>query len=110
MIHQTVFDRLTARGRSNLHGRCGLAVVFVGLFAITAGAYADDRGTDYPRAAPPPPAASATGQLPRAQSIAVPQTRPDSGRVVDRLYEELMHWAPPACSPTSTLASIASGC
>ena len=111
MIHQIVFDRLTAHRRSNrFYGRCGFAVALVGFFAITAGAYADDRGTDYPRAATQPLAASTTGQLPRAQSIAVPQTRPDSGRVVDRLYEELMHWAPPACSPTSTVASIASGC
>ena len=111
MINRIVFDRLTAQGRSNrFYGRCGFAVALVGFCAITAGAYADDRGTDYPRAATQPLAASTTGQLPRAQSIAVPQTRPDSGRVVDRLYEELMHWAPPACSPTSTLASIASGC
>ena len=111
MIHQIVFDRLTAHGRSNrFHGRSGLAVVLVGLFAITAGAYGGDRETDYPLAAVPPPAASTAGQPPRAQSIAVPQTRPDSGRVVDRRYEELMHWAPPVCSSSPTVASIAGEC
>jgi hypothetical protein len=62
MTHQIVFDRLAAHGRSNrFYGRCGFAVALVGFIAITAGAYADDRGTDYPRAAPrrrphPPPA------------------------------------------------------
>ena len=38
MIHQIVFDRLTAHGRSNrFYSRCGFAVALVGFFAITAG-------------------------------------------------------------------------
>jgi len=31
-------------------------------------------------------------------------------RVVDRLYEELMRWTPPACASTSTDGSKTSGC
>lgn len=31
-------------------------------------------------------------------------------RVVDRLYEELMRWTPPACASTSTDGSKTGGC
>jgi hypothetical protein len=49
-----------------------------------------------------------------AQPSAPPDTKLDylaaHGRMVDQLYEELMRWTPPGCSPGSTDASRAGKC
>lgn len=87
------------------------AAAAVGFFAISASASGGDLQTGYPGASTVPlHAAPPAHGSPKAQPIALPPAKPDRGWVVDRLYDELMHWAPPGCSSTSTVASMAGGC
>ena|SRR6516164_2137365 len=110
MIQRILSERPAANRRSRrLSRRGGLAAIAAVFFAVTTSANGGDRGMNVPGTLVP--SAVPAGQLQRAHPVAVPQTQPDhDGRVVDQLYEELMHWVPPVCSASATAASLASGC
>jgi hypothetical protein len=98
-------------------GRCHFALMAVsaGFFAISVSSFGADLGTGYSTVTAVPSGAAPAGRrtIP-AHPIDPPDAKPDRSahhaRVVDQLYEELMHWTPPACSSTSSRASVAGAC
>jgi len=98
-----------------LIGRCALAAVGAGFFAISIGAFGADLGTAYSTAMTvPSPAAPAGRRLMPARPIVPPDAKPDpSGRrarIVDQLYEEIMRRSSSECSSARNNASMAGAC
>ena len=90
-------------------GRCALAAIGAALGAISVSAFGADLATGSSQAI-------RTEHRPiTAQPSALPDTKLDHlaaahAPIVDRLYEELMHWTPPGCSSTSNHASMGGAC
>jgi hypothetical protein len=90
-----------------------LITVSVGFVAASVGSFGADPGPGYtPAIAVPSDAAPAARQPLPTHPIDPPDTNPDRylqhARMVDRLYEELMHSS--ECFLASSNASITSGC
>ena len=101
-----------------VHGaleRCVFAAIGLSLAATSIGALGADLTTGSSRPTTVPSQVMGTGH----QSMtAPPSVRPDSklnylasrSRTIELLYEHLMRSTSPACSSTSTFASMAGGC
>jgi hypothetical protein len=95
-------------------GRCALAAIGAGLYAIANNAFGADLATGSPRSITGPAQATRREHRPIAALPSAPtDTKLDylatHARMVDQLCEELMRWTPP-CSPASTDASMAARC
>jgi hypothetical protein len=89
-------------------GRCASAAIGAALGAISVSVFGADLATESSQAI-------RTEHRPiTAQPSALPDTKLDHlaahAPMVDRLYEELMHWTPPGCSSTSNYASMGGAC
>ena len=92
-----------------------VAAVGAGLFVISVNAFGADLGASPSTATGvPPPLAPAGRRLMPARLIDLPDTTPDRSaqraKMVDQLYEELMHWPLPRCSSTPNDASMPGAC
>jgi hypothetical protein len=110
---------LTSRAARGILRRCALAAIGVSFGAISISAFAVDPATGSSRSITVPSQVTRPDHRPTTvQPSALPDTKLDylatHVRMVDQLYEELMHWAPPAClsasANASANASMAGGC
>jgi hypothetical protein len=98
--HRTLKGRVA---RGTVSALAALSITFGALPASSLGA---DWATG-----PSRPAIIQSQAIPNAHrpTVAQPRVPPDSkldyramqGHVIDRLYDDLMHWTPPWCSPAS---------
>jgi hypothetical protein len=96
-------------------GRCVLAAVGAGFFAISTGTFGADLGTGYSTAIAVPSHALPAGRRPiPAPPTVPPDVKPDRSvqraRMVDQLYEEIMRRSSPAFSSATNTASLAGAC
>ena len=106
---------MTGEATRKVIGRCALAAVGAGFFAISVGTFGADPGTGYSTAIAVPSQAAPAGRRPMpARPIVPPDTKPDPSvqraRIFDQLYEEIMHRSSPECSPATNNASMAGAC
>ena len=106
---------ITGRAAGRVFRRCCLAAIGAGYCATVASALGASAaaGSSSPTTAPSPVLAAPHGSL-GAQSRGPLDSKLDylamHGQTVDRLYEELMRWAEPACRSASPAASLAGRC
>jgi hypothetical protein len=106
---------LTGKAARRILGRCALAAIGAGFGAISTGTFGADPTIGSSRSITGPSQAIRADHRPiTVQPSAPPDTKLDylatHIRMVDQLYEELMRWTPPGCSPASTNGSIAGRC
>ena len=106
---------VTCRAARKTIGRCALAAVAAGFFAISVDTFGADLGAGYSTAMSVPSQAAPAGRGPMPPHPAVPRdATPDRSvqraRVVDQLYEEIMRRSSPACSSATNIAAMASAC
>jgi hypothetical protein len=106
---------LTDRAARWILGRCALAAIGASLAAISASTFGADLATGSSLTITGPSQVKRADHRPiTAQPSAALDTKLDylaaHSRIVDQLYEEMMRWAPPGCSPVSTDASMAGRC
>ena len=106
---------LARRGARWAVRRCALAAIGAGIGAISITTFGADPATGFSQSITRiSPVMHADNRSTTTQPHAPPDTKLDylaaHVRMVDRLYEELMRWTPPGCSPTSTNASMDGGC
>jgi hypothetical protein len=96
-------------------GRCVLAAVGAGFFAISTGTFGADPGSGYSTAIAVPSQALPAGrrQMP-ARPTVPPNAKPDlsvqRAWMVGQLYEEIMRRSSPECSSAANTASVAGAC
>jgi hypothetical protein len=103
---------VTCRAARKTIGRCALAAVAAGFFAISVDTFGADLGTGYSTAMSVPSQA-ARGPMPPNPAVprdATPDRSVQRARVVDQLYEEIMRRSSPACSSAMNIAAMASAC
>jgi hypothetical protein len=105
----------TAGAAHKMIGRCALAAVGAGFFAISIGAFGADLGTGYSTAMTVPSPAGPAGRRPMpARPNVLPDAKPDPSvrraQIVDQLYEEIMRRSSPECSSVRNNASMAGAC
>lgn len=105
---------LTGRAARKIIGRFALTAIGAGLGVISISAFGADLTTGTSQSITGPSQVTRADDRPiTAQPTAVPDTKLDylaaHARMVDRLYDELLHWTPP-CSAASTEASMAGRC
>ena len=117
MTVQIVVARRARTGRAvrRILGRFALAAIGASLGAISSSTFGADLATGSSRSITGPSQVTRADHRPiTAQPSAPPDTKLDylaaHGRMVDQLYEELMRWTSPGCSPASTNASMAGRC
>jgi hypothetical protein len=106
---------LTGRAVRRIIGRCALAAIGAGFGAISISASGADLATGSSLTITGPSQVKRPDHRPiTAQPSAALDTKLDylaaHSRIVDQLYEEMMRWTPPGCSPVSTDASMAGRC
>jgi hypothetical protein len=106
---------LTDGAARRILGRCALAAIGASLAAISVSTFGADLATGSSQSITGPSQVMHAGDRPTiVETIPAFDTKlghlAAHGRMVDRLYEELMHWTLPGCSPASTNASIAGRC
>jgi hypothetical protein len=106
---------LTGTATRHTIGRCALAAIVISFFAFSTTTLGGDFGAAYPSAIAIPPKPVPAGRRPMpAHPINPPAVKPDRSAtrtpIVDQLYEELMHWAPPGCSSATNYASSRGAC
>ena len=106
---------VTGGAACKMIGRCALAAVSAGFFAISIGAFGADLGTEYSTAVAVPSRAAPVGRRPMPARPIVPQdAKPDlfaqRARVVAQLYEEIMRRSSSECFSGRNNASIAGAC
>ena len=104
-------DRATRR----ILGRCALAVIVASLGCISVSAFGTDLATGSSRSITGPSQVAHTDHRAIADQSRGPFDRKldylaAHSRTVDRLYEELMRWTPPACSSASAAGPRVGGC
>jgi hypothetical protein len=106
---------VTGGAACKMIGRCALAAVSAGFFAISIGAFGADLGTEYSTAVAVPSRAAPVGRRPMPARPIVPHdATPDPSvqraRIVDQLYEEIMRRSSSECSSARNNASMAGAC
>jgi hypothetical protein len=106
---------LTGRAVRRILGRCALAVIGASFAAIFSSTFGADLATGSSQSVTGPSRVMGVGHQPiTVQPSAPPDAKLDHlaahAQVIDRLYEELMRWTPPACSSVLASASIAGRC
>jgi hypothetical protein len=96
-------------------GRCALAAIGAGFFAISTGTFGADPGTGYSTAIATPSQALPASRRPTPARPIVPRdAKPDlsvqRARIVDQLYEEIMRRSAPECSSATNTAAMAGTC
>ena len=104
-------DRATRR----MLGRCALAVIGASLGCISVSAFGTDLATGSSRSITGPSQVAHTDHRAITDQSSGPFDRKldylaAHSRTVDRLYEELMRWTPPACSSASAAGPSVGGC
>jgi hypothetical protein len=104
-------DKATRR----ILGRCALAVIGASLGCISISAFGTDLATGSSRSITGPSQVAHTDHRAIADQSSGPFDRKldylaAHSRTVDRLYEELMRWTPPACSSASAAGPTVGGC
>ena len=104
-------DRATRR----ILGRCALAAIGASLGCISISAFGTDLTTGPSRSITGPSQVAHTDHRAIADQSSGPfDLKLDylaaRTRTVDRLYEELMRWTPPACSSASAAGPRVGGC
>jgi hypothetical protein len=93
-------------------GRCALAAIGAGFFAISTGTFGADPGTGYSTAIAVPSQTLPASRRPiPARPTVPPDAKPDlsvqRARIVEQLYEEIMRRSSPECSSATNIASMA---
>ena len=117
MILQIAWARRAVTGGAarKIIGRCALAAVGAGFFAISTGTFGADPRTGYSTAIAVPSQALPASRRPMpARPIVPPDAKPDPSvrraRIVDQLYEEIMRRSSPEGSSARNNASMAGAC
>lgn len=104
---------VTGGAARKMIGRCTLAAVGAGFFAISTGTFGADPGTGYSTAIAVPSQARPASRRPMPARPA-PDAKPDlsvqRARMVDQLYEEIMRRSSPECSSATNIASMGAAC
>ena len=106
---------VTGGAARKMIGRCTLAAVSAGFFAISTGTFGADLGTGYSTAIAFPPPAAPAGRRPMPARPIVPRdAKPDlsvqRAQIVDQLYEEIMRRSSSECSSARNNVSMAGAC
>jgi hypothetical protein len=96
-------------------GRCALAAVGAGFFAISIGTFGADLGTGDSTAIAVPSQSAPPGRRSlSAHPIIPPDAKPElaaqRARIVDQLYEEIMRRSSPGCASTTNNAAMVGAC
>jgi hypothetical protein len=106
---------LADRASRRILGRCALGVIGGSLGCISVSAFGTDLATGSSRSITGPSQVAHTDHRAIAAQSSGPFDRKldylaAHSRTVDRLYEELMRWTPPACSSASAAGPRVGGC
>ena len=106
---------LTGRAARGIFRRCALAAIGAGFGAISTGTFGADPTVGSSRSITGPSQVAHSDHRAIADQSSGPfDPKLDylaaRTRTVDRLYEELMRWTPPACSSASAAGPRVGGC